>query len=135
MKKNFFFFFFFLFILASCASTPPSKTKGQTGTIRSEGTKASVTAANQAKAEVTHSSKKGSNTSKNSETADQVNCKHGPDTRKISKRMSEVGGCEVLYQKNGTETVIARAKADLAYCDKAQEKLKATLISAGFSCE
>lgn len=65
----------------------------------------------------------------------RIVCKSGSDTRVLQKRPSSDGGCEVTYKRGGSVKTVADAKNDLSYCDTTLEKIKANLISAGFTCE
>lgn len=67
-------------------------------------------------------------------TADIVVCTVDKDERSIE--VKSVGkGCEVFYTKYGETKSIAESNWGLAHCKKIQEKIKNTLVSAGFVCE
>jgi hypothetical protein len=67
--------------------------------------------------------------------ASSITCKNGGDTRTLTKKDMEGGGCEVMYNKGGEDKSIAQAKNDVSYCDKTMEKVKDNLTKSGFTCE
>ena len=64
-----------------------------------------------------------------------VTCKSGNDVRTLTKTKPEGKACAVMYKKGDSESSVAEANSDGAYCDKVVEKIKGNLASAGYTCE
>lgn len=135
--KNSIFLIPLVIILGCASSTPKATTESAKTALKKADEKEKLTETAKAGAGKAEAKAKeaGEKAEKTVETADKVTCKSGAEERSIAKRSVEGGGCEVVYTKGGEEKVIATAKADLGYCDKAHEKLKANLETAGFKCE
>lgn len=67
------------------------------------------------------------------ESASAVNCEKGADKRKIEV-VSKGKGCEVHYTKGANTETPARSSNGTGHCEKTRDKIKGTLVSAGFKC-
>lgn len=147
-------FVFSLFLILGCASSSPKtdaakgaeqkveakKTETKKALLKKgdEKEKFSDSAAASATASATTTKDKAEAKvadAKSVESTDKVTCKQGTEERSLEKRTAEGGGCEVIYTKGGTPSVIANAKADLSHCDKVHDKIKTNLEAVGYKCE
>jgi hypothetical protein len=63
-----------------------------------------------------------------------ITCKSKQELRVLTNRPVDKG-CEVLYDRNGEQSVAASAKSDPTHCDKVADRIRGNLERAGFSCE
>lgn len=64
-----------------------------------------------------------------------VTCTSGDVQRLLENKFSDDGGCEVVYSKDGSESVIANAQNNLDYCQEVLDRVANKLAHAGFSCQ
>jgi len=65
----------------------------------------------------------------------KATCTFGEDVRTVSVLNGATGGCGVVYNKLGVDKTVAVANYTMDYCGQTQEKIKANLASAGFTCQ
>lgn len=61
-------------------------------------------------------------------------CSMTGDERKLAIKSTPVGGCEVLYTKDGKTNSIASAQHETKKCQDTFDKVKGNLEKAGFKC-
>ena len=66
--------------------------------------------------------------------AGRLECVHQSDTRTIEARAKDKG-CELAYTKAGKEGIVASSGNGMAYCEKAADKLRDKLKTAGYECK
>lgn len=64
-----------------------------------------------------------------------VTCMSGDVERVLENKTAEEGGCEVVYSKDGGESVIANAQNNLDYCQEVVDRVANKLVAAGFNCQ
>ena len=124
--------------LVGCASTKSTKDGGAKSvkkeielekTVEKTSEKAPAKKAKTEKKEV---SKKEVSQKKFQKT---VTCTVGGTERILENRTADAGGCEVVYTKNGGESIIANAENNLDYCQEVVDRVANKLSNAGFSCQ
>lgn len=62
-----------------------------------------------------------------------VVCEAGGDQRQIEMRIRE-RGCELVYSKEGIESILATSTTGTAHCLKVQNRVRDNLSAGGFDC-
>ncbi len=62
-----------------------------------------------------------------------ITCANATETRTLSIAPKD-GGCELMYEKNEKLNVVASSANGTAHCEKALDKIRNTLKSAGWKC-
>lgn len=62
-----------------------------------------------------------------------ITCANATETRTLSIAPKE-GGCELMYEKNEKLNVAASSANGTAHCEKALDKIRNALKSAGWKC-
>ena len=122
MRLNVLVSFFTMIVLTACStsskSQPEPQTSAPTNSDRSNDVKKPPTQPVES----------------HSGTSTKLDCASKSDKRYLELRQKDKG-CELAYNKNGQEAIVATAKTGDTHCRKTLDKIKERLVGSGFSCE